>query len=258
MLPALTNEHSEILNRSIGNDWSVPEYKLKHFVAGSHIHPLHKVRQYMMELNSRQENLEAFERDFKRMTLEIELAEEKKLVAQFEAEKKLFDLDIAEKKHKIMISKEKYKSACKDRDKIFKLIEEFNASPEGKDENGILYMDLMKDPEAFERIEKDYWEYRLAKQASLDMIAYGRIGVGNMEAILQLDPDSQNKSIAMAYELLIMNENRMTSISDKVQERIKRGQTVSDIHKLVGISKSEFFVQLENQEKQDVPLIQKR
>ena len=115
----------------------------------------------------------------------------------------------------------------------------------------------MRDPEAFERIEKSYWEYRLAKQASLDMIAYGRIGVGNMEAILQLDPDSQNKSIAMAYELLIMNENRMALISDKVQEQIKLGKPVTDIHKLVGIAKTEFFTQLENQEKPDVPHIQK-
>jgi hypothetical protein len=54
-----------------------------------------------------------------------------------------------------------------------------------------------------------------------------------------------------------MNENRMNLISDKVQERIKQGKPISDIHKLVGISKSEFFMQLENQEKQDVPLIQK-
>jgi len=258
MLPALKNEHTDILNRSIGNDWSIPEYKLKHFVAGSHIHPLHKIKQYMMELNSRQENLEAFERDFKRMTIEIELAEEQKLVSQFNAEKKLYDLDIAEKQHKIMISKEKYKSACRDREKILKLIDEFNNSPEGRDKNGVLYMDVMRDPDAFEKIEKDYWEYRLAKQASLDMIAYGRIGVGNMEAILQLDPDSQNKAIAMAYELLILNEHRMTAISDKVQERISAGQTVSDINKLVGIGKSEFFTQLENQEKQNVPLIQKR
>jgi hypothetical protein len=257
MLPSLKNEHAEILNRSITNDWSVPEYKFKHFVAGSHIHPLHKIKQYMMELNGRQENLESFEREFKRMELEIELAEEKILVAQFKAEKKLYELDIEEKKHKILVSKEKYKNACKDREKILKLIDEFNDSSEGRDKHGILYMDIMNDPDAFEKTEKEYWEYRLAKQASLDMIAYGRVGVGNMEAILQLDPDSQNKSIAMAYELLIMNENRMNLISDKVQERIKQGKPISDIHKLVGISKSEFFMQLENQEKQDVPLIQK-
>jgi hypothetical protein len=258
MVPALANKHQDIINECIKHDWSTPIFKIKHFVAGSHIHPLHKLKQLMMELNSRQENVEAFERDFIRIETEIELEEEQKAVAQFNAQKKLHDLEIVSKRRSLMVSKEKYKNAVRERAKILELIEEFNASEEGADKDGVPYSEIIKDPEAFERIEKSYWEYRLAKQASLDMIAYGRIGVGNMEAILQLDPDSQNKSIAMAYELLIMNEHRMTQISDKVQERISAGQTVSDIHKLVGISKSEFFTQLTNQEKPDVPLIQKR
>ena len=258
MVPALTNKHQDIINECIKHDWSTPTYKIKHFIAGSHIHPLHKLKQLMMELNSRQENVEAFERDFIRIETEIELEEEQKAVAQFNAQKKLHDLEIITKRRQLMVSKEKYRNAIREREKILELIEEFNASEEGHDQDGVPYCEVIKDPEAFERIEKSYWEYRLAKQASMDMVAYGRIGVGNMEAILQLDPDSQNKAIAMAYELLIINDNRMNSIADKVQENIKNGKTVSDIHKLVGISKTGFYAQLENQEKPDVPLIQKR
>jgi hypothetical protein len=96
----------------------------------------------------------------------------------------------------------------------------------------------------------------------MDMIAYGRIGVGNMEAIMQLDADSQNKSITMAYEILIQNESRMNKISDTVVEKLNNGETVSDIHLLANISQSEFIdditLQLNNQEKKVVPLIQKR
>ena len=105
------------------------------------------------------------------------------------------------------------------------------------------------------------WYYSEPKQAAMDMIAYGRIGVGNMEAIMQLDADSQNKTIAMAYEVLIQNESRMNKISDAVVNKLEKGETVSDIHLLANISQSEFIddVALKlTQEKKVVPLIQKR
>lgn len=242
---------------STSYDWSIPEFKMKHFVAGSHIHPLQKIKQYMMELNSRYENAETFERDIRRLEIEIELEQEMKTDTRYEAKKKLHDLEIESKTRSLAISKEKYRSALYEIEKVAKLIVEFNNSPEGKDDSGRLYIDIMKDPVECERIEAKYWEYRLAKQAALDMIAYGRIGVGNMEAIMQLDADSQNKCIAMAYEVLITNEHRMTAISDNVVQRLKNGVAVSDINQLLNIGKTEFFQQLEISEKTNVPLIQK-
>lgn len=258
LLPALSNDHQVLLDKSIRTDWSTPEYKLKHFVGGSHIHPLHKVKQYMLELNTRQEHLETYEREIQKYEFEIELEQEKKEVARFNAEKKICDLEIQHLELKIKVAKEKLRTFIRDRDKFLKLIDEFNNSAEGRDEQGRRYIDLMDDPEEYEKIEKQYWEYRLAKQASLDMVAYGRIGVGNMDAILQLDADSQQKCIAMAYETLILNETRMVAISDAVHQRLQNGQTVSDIHKLLNMGDNPVFPQLQNQESVDVPRIQKR
>ena len=54
----------------------------------------------------------------------------------------------------------------------------------------------------------------------------------------------------------------MNKISDTVVEKLNNGETVSDIHLLANISQSEFIdditLQLNNQEKKVVPLIQKR
>jgi len=257
MLPQLNDVQSKLIHKSITTDWSVPEYKLKHFVAGSHIHPFHKVRQYLMELNTRHENLETFERDIEKLEIEIELEAELRDHTNLVAQKKLHELEIRYKKRELLVLAEKFRSQVGDRNKIFKLIEEFNLSSEGQDSQGRLWMDLLDDPIEAERIEKDYWEYRLAKQGALDMIAYGRIGVGNMEAIMQLAPESQNKCIAMAYETLITNEHRMNQISDGVVKRLDSGNTVTDITQLLGINKTDFMLQLENQENNDVPSIQK-
>ena len=233
----LITKDNDLISRSIRHDWSVPEFKVKHFVAGSHIHPLHKIKQYLMELGSRYENLEIFENDIKRIQLEIMV-----------------------KTRALEIAKEKFRNANAEVNKYLRLIEEFNQSAEGKNDEGKLYMDLMNDSVECEKIEAQYWEYRLAKQAALDMIAYGRIGIGNMEAIMQLDAEAQNKCIAMAYEVLVTNENRMTQISDGVVKLLRAGQEVSDINKLLQIERTEFVQQLEDKTQgntPNVPLIQK-
>lgn len=239
-------------------DWSVPEFKVKHFVGGSHIHPLHKIQQYLLELNSRMEMMGTYEYEVSKFKAQRELEYEKRELATLKSEKSLCDIEIAEIERKIRATEGRIFSLTEDIKKYMHLIEEFNNSTEGRDADGELYYDILSNREKRESIEAEYWEYRLAKQAAMDMIAYGRIGSGNMEAILQLSGDAQNKCIAMAYEVLITNEIRMNQIQEKVVERLESGRTVSDIAKLMNIEKSEFLIRLETPEKSNVPLIQKR
>lgn len=257
----LTEKQNEIIRKSQKNDWSIPEYKLKNFVARSHIHPMHQLRQLMLELNSKTEMIENWEFDREQFELEIELEMEKKDLTPYEAQKKLHDLEAKRVKTKLAVVTEKLRTIYRERDKVLRLIEEIDNSPQGYTADGRRYLDIMNDPEQSEEIESDYWEYRLAKQGALDMIAYGRIGVGNMEAIMQLDADAQNRTLAMAYEVLLQNESRMNKISDAVVETLNQGKTVSDIHKLANISQTDFIEDVTlklTQEQKIVPLIQKR
>jgi len=254
-------EHRDLIAKSITNDYSVPEFKLKHFIAGSQIHPFHQIRQLLIELNTRQESVERFVDDIDRLEAEIELEEQYKETAEFPAQIKIHDIEIRAKRRSLAVAREKIRSLLHEREKFLKAIEEFNSSPAGRDpETNELYIDIMNDPIRSEQIEAKYWEYRLAKQAAMDMIAYGRIGVGNMDAIMQLNPDAQNKCLAMAYEVLISNEHRMNMLADGVQKRLELGKPVSDITGLIGIQKTETLQQLTNEQGQhkDVPLIQKR
>jgi predicted DNA-binding protein YlxM (UPF0122 family) len=258
----LTEKQNEIIRKSQLNDWSMPEFKLKNFVARSHIHPMHQLRQLMLELNTKAEMIENWEFDREQFELEIELENEKASLAHYEAQKKLHMLEVKRITTRLAVVTEKLRTILIEREKVLKLIDEIDNSPQGRTKDGRRYLDIMDDPEQNEEIESDYWEYRLAKQAAMDMIAYGRIGVGNMESIMQLDADSQNKTIAMAYEVLIQNESRMNKISDVVVEKLNNGETVSDIHELANISQTDFIedviIKLANQEKKVVPLIQKR
>ena len=71
-----------------------------------------------------------------------------------------------------------------------------------------------------EKLEKEHWTLRLAKQTAMDMIAYGRAGVGNMEAVTMLEPEQQMEVMKVACEFYIRNEQRTTALLNATNEAI--------------------------------------
>ena len=66
--------------------------------------------------------------------------------------------------------------------------------------------------------ESQYWTNRLAKQAACDMIFYGRINSGNMDAILMLSPDQQSETLALTVNFatkLQAYQGQLQSAADK-------------------------------------------
>jgi predicted DNA-binding protein YlxM (UPF0122 family) len=82
----LTEKQNEIIRKSQLNDWSIPEFKLKNFVARSHIHPMHQLRQLMLELNTKTEMIDNWEFDREQFELEIELENEQAELTQYVAQ----------------------------------------------------------------------------------------------------------------------------------------------------------------------------
>ena len=66
--------------------------------------------------------------------------------------------------------------------------------------------------------ERKYWIARLGKQAALDIVANGRIGIGNMDSIAMMKKDDQiaTLDVASQYSCLLK-----VSI-DKIQGRTER------------------------------------
>jgi hypothetical protein len=119
-------------------------------------------------------------------------------------------------------STSRLRDAYDERDIYLKLIDEFNTSSEGYLEDGRRIMDIMTYPTETEKLEKEYWTLRLAKQTALDMIAYGRAGVGNMEAVGMLEPEQQLEVMQLACDYFVRNEIRTNSILSHVNENIQK------------------------------------
>jgi hypothetical protein len=78
-------------------------------------------------------------------------------------------------------------------------------------------MDIMNTSEE-DVYESQYWTNRLAKQAACDMIFYGRINSGNMDAILMLSPDQQSETLALTVNFatkLQSYQGQLQSVADK-------------------------------------------
>jgi hypothetical protein len=198
----------------------MPEFKIKNFVGNAQITPYAKLKQYLTELSGRQSAVENMEYEHKKLELQIELEKELVELADSPAKKKLHELEIYKLDALYKKSGFRLRDTYAERDLFLKVIEDFNNGPEARLPDGRLIMDVLDDPEMCEKLEKDHWTLRLAKQTAMDMIAYGRAGVGNMEAVTMLEPEQQMEVMQIACEFYIRNENRTTALLSATNEAL--------------------------------------
>jgi hypothetical protein len=186
--------------------FSMSEFQIKHFVVGSQHNPFRQFKQILLELEVRTTNLEQMNLDMEKNRLERELAEEKMNKEESPAQKKLYGHEI--KKLDIGLenalrSIERTKAEMKFLENI---LEEFRQKYDVKE--------LVDNQDKYEH---DYWIRRLASQSALEILTVGRIGVGNMEALLQMGPENFKKALV-----------ETTRITNSVKEDVKYLDMIGD------------------------------
>jgi len=244
----VTPEQKVLIEDAINTPWTLPEFKAKHFVGNAQITPYAELKQYLIELNAREGTVEMLEYEYKKMLIEKELEEEKLVLARSSAEKKMCELEIHRLERNLLRKKNGLFGAYKERQLFLDLIEKFNASDRGKLPDGRLIMLAVKeDPSIAEELEKHYWTIRLAKQTAMDMIAYGRAGVGNMDAVTMLPKQQQEEVMQLACDLFVRSEVRNQQMLSVANERLQLGLEGTEIVKQLGV---------EPKAREDVYLIQ--
>ena len=220
----LSEDQKDIIALAMSKEWTTPEFKIKNFIGNAQITPFAKLKQYIIEMNTREHGVQSMEYEVKKLELEIEIQKEKADATASPAEKKLYELEMLKLGALLKKSQLRLRDAYTERDLYLKIIEEFNNSPEGQLPDGRRLIDVLEDPEISSRLERDYWTMRLAKQTALDMIAYGRAGVGNMEAVTMLEPEQQLEVMQIACEYFVRNEMRTNQLLSAVNEAIMQGR----------------------------------
>jgi len=194
----LSEQDRSLIKVAMNKEWTNPKFKLKWFVGQAQITPFAKFRQWLLEIKAKEESIENMEYEIAKHEVECERFRRMAAEAIDDLDRRLAEIELWNRERLSYTSKRRLQDWYLERQHLIDLCNEFMASEESKlpDGSGRTYMDIMNTAEE-DVYESQYWTNRLAKQAACDMIFYGRINSGNMDAILMLSPEQQSETLAL-------------------------------------------------------------
>jgi hypothetical protein len=186
--------------------FSMSEFQIKHFVVGAQHNNFRQFKQILLELEVRHSNKEQMVLDMEKNRLERNLAVEKIQNESSPAQKSLYEYEIK----KLDISHENGMRAISRTDGEIQYLE--NILKEFREKIDV--KELMDNQDKYEH---EYWIKRMANQAALEMLTVGRIGVGNLEALMQMGPENFKKALV-----------ETTRITNEVKDQVKYLDMIGD------------------------------
>ena len=211
-LDTLNEVDRKLLDIAEDISFSLPKFKADNFVGGAQITPYAKLKQWLIELRQREDIVEHLEYLFRKKEIEIELEHEKVEFITEPLRKELVVLSIKDMHIDLRKYQRNLKDAYKERQVFIDLVKEFIESDDSKLPNGMSLMDVFGNQELEDKFEKEYWSVRMAKQAMLDMISYGRVGTGNLDSILMMSPEQQKEVMALASSYTVTMDRKITTL----------------------------------------------
>ena len=204
--------HAEklVIEKALNKEWTNPKYKMKYFVGQAQITPFSKFRQWLLEIKSKEESIENMEYEMAKFEIEVARFQRMADEAYDDLDRRLAEVEKWNAERNLIMSKRRLQDWYLERQHLLDLLDEFSQSEEAiiPDGTGRTYWDIINTEEE-DIHEEIYWTNRLAKQAATDMIFYGRIGTGNMDAILSVGSEQQAEilSLTMNYSTQLQSYN---------------------------------------------------
>lgn len=193
----LNDRERDIIKTAMNKEWTNPKFKMRWFVGETQITPFAKFRQWLLEIKAKEESIENLEYEIAKWEVEIQKHERIRDTSKDPLDVKLAEIEIWNLTRNQVTTKRRLQDWYLERQQLVDLVNEFLESPEGTTADGRSYMEVLNTAEE-DKYEAEYWTNRLAKQAACDILFYGRINSGNMDAICSLPPEQQTETFAIA------------------------------------------------------------
>lgn len=200
----------DILTAAIRDSNGQTFYQSKHFVANSQITPYKQVKQAMLELEVRYHSYQEIRASLRKAEIM-----RKKMVKQQEEtvdplDKELIQVEIEKNDYDISIWKRKLRQSEYEINGFLAIIKEHVKTPED-----VEYYKGHNEEE-----ERQYWIARMGKQAAMDIIAFGRVGSGNMDSIAMMGQQEQLEALTVAVQYAGLINAGLTKIGVNTQEKV--------------------------------------
>jgi|LWDU01.1.fsa_nt_gi hypothetical protein len=208
----LSEFEASLIDYSMTRTQGYSEFQMQNFVINPAITDYRKMDQVMLELDSRAQVERTLVMELKINLINIDLKKED--IVEFDGRdghKKLLELDLERLEYDFIVNKKRHRQARNELKTLSNLV---SKSFDNKAEVVSLLEDNKEEKEAH------YWVTRMAKQAAMDMISTGRIGVGNMDAIAGMPEEKQVETLATALQYNQRLSIGMNEINQQVSDEL--------------------------------------
>jgi hypothetical protein len=230
----LTEDEKKLIKLSMNKEWTNPKFKLRWFVGQAQITPFAKFRQWLLEIKSKEESIENMEYELAKLELEKDRFIRIRDNSADDLDRRGAEIELWNNERLVYTTKRRLQDWYLERQHLVDLLQEFLASDEAKlkDGSGRTYMDIMNTEEE-DGFEAEIWTNRLAKQAACDMMFYGRINSGNMDAILSMSPEQQADTLNLAINFGTQLQQYVNLLQNQVDKELGLKQPNSDHKELL-------------------------
>jgi hypothetical protein len=239
----------DIVNHALNYDNGQSHYSNINFVAGTGLTPYKKAQQCFMEIDVRYGNFKESFRKLKRWAIKAQMTVEDMKLTDDKLEKAMLKQDYDDLMYDMIYAKRKLIQCKREITDFISIVKTIYPNPED------IKKSIKHDPVE----ERKYWMARMAKQAAMDIISYGRIGSGNLDSILLMDErdqldclkgaldfagklngtiDQANKELEIKYKGadLTLENLRMPALLDQIDDNEQKNIQHTPESKTDGIS----------------------
>ena len=240
---ALTKKDFDVLSASMRFDSGMTEYECEHFVADPQLTPWRKVRQALMELETRYHAYMENRNSLRKAEILRKRLNRDMPTLPDELDRELMQIDMEKNDYDIGIWKRKLRQSELELKYFLNVVDKYV-----DDEHPLEYYCQENHQEV-----RMYWIARMGKQAAMDIISYGRIGSGNMTTIMDMPEEDQVETLGVAVKYSGMigggidKLNKM--IAPKLQAQLAQDGIVMPKlleHKYSGQGENQYKLQGEN------------
>lgn len=185
-------ENEEIIN--FVNQWEnslgMSDFQSRHFVVNSQVTDYRRVRQALLEIDTRIGMKKQIERNRKKRIIEKQMIERSIAEESDPLKEQLLQVDLEQAVWDIHMFDKKERMCENELNNFIKMIRDIVPNIE----------ELKKYNEHDEVREREYWVTRMAKQAAMDLNTIGRISQGNMDSILMMPLGDVKQTLQLAVK----------------------------------------------------------
>lgn len=199
---------------------SMSDFQTKYFVVNSQVTDYRRVKQALLEIETRLGGLKQIERNIRRTDIELKMAQEAHDNETHPLKKELILVDIDQFNYDMSVNKKKLILVKEELDNFCEIIKSLVPDTE------TLETYKIQDSEK----EREYWITRMAKQASMDMMSIGRISQGNLDSIAMMPLQDQEDTIKTALNYSAVLNKAIGSLESTVKLEMQQNAELSKLN----------------------------